>query len=176
MPLLFPYLPWSDETGWHDLGFLMLSLKSAFALFSFTFIKRFFSFSLLSAIRVVSSAYLRLLIFLLAIFIPAWASFSLAFHMMYSTYKINKQGDDVQPWRIPFPILKESIPCPGECNCVVDWAFFGIAFLWDWNENWPFPVLWPLLQSAEYITLCRVHHAKYQAGWSTSWDCWEKYQ
>ena len=32
-----------------------------------------------------------------------------------------------------------------ECNCAVDWAFFGIAFLWDWNENWPFPVLWPLL-------------------------------
>ena len=28
------------------------------------------------------------------------------------------------------------------CNCVVVWAFFGIAFLWDWNENWPFPVLW----------------------------------
>ena len=32
-----------------------------------------------------------------------------------------------------------------ECNCVVVWAFFGIAFLWDWSENWPFPVLWPLL-------------------------------
>ena len=32
-----------------------------------------------------------------------------------------------------------------ECNCVIVWAFFGIAFLWDWNENWPFPVLWPLL-------------------------------
>ena len=32
-----------------------------------------------------------------------------------------------------------------ECNCVVVWVFFGIAFLWDWNENWPFPVLWPLL-------------------------------
>ena len=32
-----------------------------------------------------------------------------------------------------------------ECNCGVVWAFFGIAFLWDWNENWPFPVLWPLL-------------------------------
>ena len=28
----------------------------------------------------------------------------------------------------------------GECNCAVVWAFFGIAFLWDWNENWPFPV------------------------------------
>ena len=32
-----------------------------------------------------------------------------------------------------------------ECNCAVVWALFGIAFLWDWNENWPFPVLWPLL-------------------------------
>ena len=32
-----------------------------------------------------------------------------------------------------------------ECNCVVAWTFFGIAFLWDWNKNWPFPVLWPLL-------------------------------
>ena len=32
-----------------------------------------------------------------------------------------------------------------EYNCVVVWALFGIAFLWDWNENWPFPVLWPLL-------------------------------
>ena len=31
-----------------------------------------------------------------------------------------------------------------ECNCAVVWVFFGIAFLWDWNENWPFPVLWPL--------------------------------
>ena len=32
-----------------------------------------------------------------------------------------------------------------ECNCAVVWAFLGIAFLWDWNENWPFPVLWSLL-------------------------------
>ena len=32
-----------------------------------------------------------------------------------------------------------------ECNCVVVWAFFGIAFLWNLNENWPFPALWPLL-------------------------------
>ena len=31
-----------------------------------------------------------------------------------------------------------------ECNCAVVWAFFVIAFLWDWNENWPFPVLRPL--------------------------------
>ena len=32
-----------------------------------------------------------------------------------------------------------------ECNCAVVWTFFGIAFLWDWNENCSFPVLWPLL-------------------------------
>ena len=52
------------------LVFLMLSFKPNFSLSSFTFIKRLFS-SLLSAIRVVSSAYLRLLVFLLAILIPA---------------------------------------------------------------------------------------------------------
>ena len=32
-----------------------------------------------------------------------------------------------------------------ECNCAVVWAFSGISFLWNWNKNWPFPVLWPLL-------------------------------
>ena len=32
-----------------------------------------------------------------------------------------------------------------EYNCVVVWTFFGIALLWDWNENWSFPVLWLLL-------------------------------
>ena len=36
-----------------------------------------------------------------------------------------------------------------ECKCAVVWAFFGIAFLWDWNENWPFPVLWPMLSFLE---------------------------
>ena len=32
-----------------------------------------------------------------------------------------------------------------ECDCAVIWSLFDNAFLWDWNENWPFPVLWPLL-------------------------------
>ena len=74
------------------LVFWMLSFKQTFSLSSFTFIKRFFSSSLLSAIRVVSSAYLRLLIFLPAILIPAYAS---------SAYKLNKPGDNIQPWRTP---------------------------------------------------------------------------
>ena len=40
-----------------------------------------------------------------------------------------------------------------ECNCMVVWTFLGIALLWDWNENWPFLVLWPLLSFPEWLTL-----------------------
>ena len=58
--------------------------------------------------RVVSCAYLSLLVFLLAILIPACASSSLAFHMM-----LNKQGDNIQPWCTPFSIWNQFIvPCP----------------------------------------------------------------
>ena len=75
----FPmYLPWSDGTRCHDLSFWMLSFKPTFSLSSFTFIKRLLSSSSLSAIRVVSFAYLRLLIFLLAILSPACASYSIS--------------------------------------------------------------------------------------------------
>ena len=171
---------------------------------------------------------------------------------MYTAYKLNKQGDNIQPWHTPFPIWNQSVvPCPvltvaswpayrflrrqvrwsgipisfkdfpqfvvihtvkgfgvvskaeidvflelscffddpadlgnlisgssdfsksslniwkfrvhillkpglenfehyfarmwDECNFAVVWTFFGITFLWDWSENLPFPVLWPLL-------------------------------
>ena len=95
------------------LVFWMLSFKPTFSLSSFTFIKRLFSSSSLSAIRVVSSVYLRLLIFLLAILIPACASSSPAFLMIYSACKLNKQGDNIQPRRTPFPIWNQSVaPCP----------------------------------------------------------------
>ena len=94
------------------LVFWWLSFNPTFSLSSCTFIKRLFS-SMLSAIRVVSSAYLRLLIFLLAILIPACASSSPAFSMMYSAFKLNKQGDNIQPWHTPFPIWNQSVvPCP----------------------------------------------------------------
>ena len=238
------------------LVFWMLGFKPTFSLSSFTFIKRLFTSSSLSAIMLVSSAYLRLLIFLPAILIPACASSSPAFLTMYSAYKLNKQGNNTQPWHTPFPIWGQSVvPCPvltvaswpayrflkrqvrwfgipisfrifqfivihtvkgfsivnkaeidvflelscllelscfsddpadignlisgssaisktslniwkfsvhvllkpglenfehyftsvwDRCNCAVVWSIFGIAFLRDWNENWPFPVLWPL--------------------------------
>ena len=66
------------------LVFWMLDFKSAFPCSPFTLIKKLFCSSLLSAIRMISSAYLRLLIFLWAILIPACDSSSLAFHMVYS--------------------------------------------------------------------------------------------
>ena len=94
-------------------NFWKLSFKPTFSLSSFTLIKRLFSSSSLSAIRVVSSAYLKLLIFPPAILIPAYASFSLPFCMMYSAYKLNKQCDDIQSWHTPSPIWNQSIiPCP----------------------------------------------------------------
>ena len=92
--------------------FWMLSLKPTFSLSAFTFIKRLFSSSSLSAIRVVSSAYLRLFIFLPGILIPACASSSPAFLRMYSAYKLSKQGDSIQPWCTPFPIWNQSVPYP----------------------------------------------------------------
>ena len=87
----------------------MLSFKPAFWLSCFTFIKRLFSSSSLSAIRVMSSAYLRLLVFLPAILLPANDSSSPSFHMMYSAYKVNKQGDSIQPWCTPFLIWNQSV-------------------------------------------------------------------
>ena len=95
------------------LVFWMLSFKPTFSLSYFTFISRLFSSSSLSAIRVVSSAYLRLLILLMAILIPACASSTLAFHMMYSAQNLSKQVDNIQPWHTPFPIWNQSVvPCP----------------------------------------------------------------
>ena len=82
-------IPWTEEPGrLQSMGVA----KSWTRLRDFTF--TFFSFS---AIRVVSSAYLRLLILLPAILIPACVSSSPAFLMRYSAYKLNKQGDNVQP-------------------------------------------------------------------------------
>ena len=41
---------------------------------------------------------------------------------------------------------------------VIVWTFFGIALLWDWNENWPVPVLWPLLNFLNLLTYYWVQH------------------
>ena len=104
-----------EVMGLDEMIFLlwMLNFKPTFSLSSFTIIKRLFGSSSLSALRVVLSAYLSLLIFLPAILIPACASSSPAFLMMYSAYKLNKQGNNIQPWCTPFPMWNQSVvPCP----------------------------------------------------------------
>ena len=56
-----------------------------------------------------------------------------------------------------------------ECNCAIVWAFFGIAFLWDWNENWPFPVLWPLLSFPNSLHIeCSTFTASSFRIWNSS--------
>ena len=92
---------------WSDLA--AASFKSAFSLPSFTLIKRLNSSSSLSAIRVISSAHVRLLIFLLVILISACDSSSPACLMTYCIHKINKKGVNIQPWRTPFPIWNQFI-------------------------------------------------------------------
>ena len=54
-----------------------------------------------------------------------------------------------------------------ECNCAVVWTFFGIAFLWDWNENWPFPVLWSAFQICWHIE-CNTFTASSFRIWNSS--------
>ena len=65
------------------------------------------------ATSVVSSAYLRLLPFLPKILIPACASSSPTFYMTYSSYKLNKQGDNIESWNTLFLTWNQSVvPCP----------------------------------------------------------------
>ena len=134
------------------LVFQMLSFKPTFSLSSFTFIKRLFSSSSLSSIKMVSSAYLRLLIFLLAILIPACASSSLAFLMMYSAYELNKQGDNIQPWRTPFSIWAQSL---------VPWPVLTVAF-------------WPAYRSLLSNKKGMDNWCKEQLRWWIKALCWLK--
>ena len=114
---LFPPLfamKWWDQMPWSQF-FWMLSFKPTFypplSLWS-----RDSGSSSLSAIRVVSSAYLRLLIFLPAILSLACASSSPAFFMMYSAYKLNKQGDNIA-LMYSFPNLKPVCCSMSSSNC-----------------------------------------------------------
>ena len=86
----------------------------------------------LSAIRMVTFAYLWLLIFFPAILIPACVSSSLAFHMMYSAYKLIKQNDNLQVCCTLFPIWNQSIlPCP--VLIVASWPAYRFLI---WQVRW----------------------------------------
>ena len=120
----FPSSTCQAGMGWDAVIFFFpqyLVLSQLFPLSSFTLIKRLFSSSALSAIRVVSSAYLRLLRFLLPILIPACKSSSPAFLMMCSTYGLNKQGDSRQPCHTHFSILTNQL---FHTVCVSSWPTY----------------------------------------------------
>ena len=112
------------------LAFWLLSIKAAFSLLSFTLIKRLFSYSLLCASRVVSSAsvqfscsivcdslwphglqHTRLQLHIWSYGYFSWQSWFqfvlyLVWHLAWcSAYKLNKQGDIIQPCHTPFPIF-----------------------------------------------------------------------
>ena len=169
----FPiYFPWSDGTGCHDLHFWMLSFKPTFSLYTFTFIKRLLSSSSLSAIRVLSSAYVRLLIFLPAILIPACASSGPAFLLRYSAYKLNKQGDNIQPRHTPFPIWNQSVvPCNRYISMVVFYCGLNLHFssdYWCW--------------ASFYVLSCHTCIFLYEVSTQISpyfklaiFECWEFY-
>ena len=130
------------------LVFWMLSFKPTFSCSSFTFIKRLYSSSSFSAIRVVSSAYLRLLIFLPAILIPTCASHSPTFLMMYSIYMLSKQGDNIQSWHTPFPIWNQSVvPCP--VLTVASWSAY--KFLRRQVRWSGLPISWRIFHSLLWI-------------------------
>ena len=129
------------------LVFWMLSFKPAFSLSSLTFIKRLFSSYSLSAISGLSSTYLRLLIFLPAIFIPAYASSSPVFHLMYSAYKLNKQGDKIRPfYTCTYTICREGNGKPFQYSCLENpmnsmkrQDVYEILFvLWECYTKWVF--------------------------------------
>ena len=116
------------------LVFWMLSFKPTFSLSSFNFIKWLFSSSL-SAIRVVSSAYLRLLVFLPAILIPACASSSPAFCMMYSAAAA-KLLQSCLTLCDPTEGSPPGCPVPGILQArTLEWVFISFSNAWKWKVN-----------------------------------------
>ena len=118
---------------------------------SFTFVKRIFSSSSLSAISMVSSAYLRLLLFLQAILIPACAASSPTFCMMYSAYKLNKQSDSIQPWHTLSQFETSSLFHVWFWRLLLD---LHTGFTGDWWGGLVFTTL------SEFSTVCVTHIVK----------------
>ena len=136
------------------LVFWMLSFKPTFSLSSFTLIKRLFSSSSVSTIMAVSSAYLRLLIFLPAVLIRSCVSSSPAFLIMYSAYKLNNQGDNIQPCRTSFPIWNQSVvPC--QVLTVASWpAYTFLKRQVRWSG---IPISWRIFHSLLWSTFLSIH-------------------
>ena len=123
------YLPLSNGSRCHDLSVLNVEFQASFFTLFFHPHQRGSLVPLHFLPRVASSAYLRLLILLLEVLILPCNSSSLALHMIYSEYKLNKQGDNIQP----FPIWSQSVvPC--QVQTVASWPayrFFRRQISWS---------------------------------------------
>ena len=86
---------------------------------------------------------------------PGWTSESFTVHILLKPGLENFEHYFASMW--------------DECNYAVVWAFFGIAFLWDWNVNWHFPVLWPLLSFPHL--LARWVHIGHLPSWGLVFCC-----
>ena len=117
----------------------------------FHFHQELFSSSSLFAIRVMSSVNLRLFILLLAILNPACASSSPGFLMMYSTYKLNNQGDNIQPWHSLFPTWNQSVV---PCLVLTAASWSAYRFLKRQVKSLIFPFL------SEFSTVCCCPHSQ----------------
>ena len=115
------------------LVFWMLGFKPTFSLSSFTYIKRLFSSSF-SALRMVSSAYLRLLIFLLAILIPACASSGPAFLMIYSAAAAAKSLQSCPTLCDPIDGSPPGSLIPGILQArILEWVAISFSNAWKWK-------------------------------------------
>ena len=85
---------------------------------------------------------------------------SLAFYMnqwllvIWSLVPLPFSKPSLNIWKLLILVLLKSslknfehkfISMGGECNHLAVWTFFSISLFEKWDENWPFPVLWPLL-------------------------------
>ena len=142
-PLFLHLFPMSDGTGCHNLSSLNIEFWANLFTHLFHFHKRVFSSSL-SAVSVVLSAYLKLLIFLSEILFPACASSSPVFLIM-----LNKQGDNIQPWCTPFSIWNQSaVPCP--VLTVASWpAYRFLRRQVRWSV---IPIFWRIFRSLLWST------------------------
>ena len=155
----FPiYMPWSDGTACHDFSFWMLSFKPAFSLPSFTFMKRLFSSSSLSAIRMVSSAYLKSESESCSVM-----SDSLQPHGLYSPW--NSPGQNTGVGSLPFSRGSSQPRDWTQVSCIAgrfftNWAIREALHIWgNWYLSW-YSWFQFVLHPAYHFTWCTPSHSR----------------
>ena len=114
------YFPWGDGTRCNDLSFLNVKLWANFFTLLFHFHQEAFQFLFTLCHKGIVICLSEVIDIPPAVSIPACASSSQGFLMMYSAYKLNKQGDNIQPWCTPFPIWNKSV-VPHPVLTVASW-------------------------------------------------------